>query len=59
MLCLKEQVYHCVVMFYNHAKVIKEIQASGNFILFFDETHFLDNCLKLIEVHKLIYSHGL
>ena len=46
-------------MFYNHAKVIKEIQASGSFILFFDETHFLDNCLKLIEVHKLIYSDDL
>ena len=41
-------------MFYNHAKVIKEIQHSGNFILFFDEKHFLDNCLKLIEVQKLI-----
>ena len=57
---LKEQVYHCVVMFYNHAKVIIEIQHSGNFIFFFfDETHFLDNCLKLIEVQKLIYNHGL
>ena len=52
--CLKEQVYHCVGMFYNHAKVIIEIQHNGNFILFFDETHFLDNCLKLIEVQKLI-----
>ena len=57
--CLKEQVYHCVGMFYNHAKVIIEIQHSGNFILFLDETHFLDNCLKLIEVQKLIYNHGL
>ena len=26
MQCLKELVYHCVVMFYNHAKVIIEIQ---------------------------------
>ena len=57
--CLLEQVYHCVVMFYNHARVIIEIQHSGKFILSFDETHFLDNCLKLIEVQKLIYNHGL
>ena len=47
-------------MIYNHAKVIIEIQHSGNFILFFNETHFLDKCLKLIEVRqKLIYNHGL
>ena len=59
MACLKEQVYHCVVMFYNQAKVIIEIQHSSNFILFFDETHFLDKCLKLIEVQKLIYNHSL
>ena len=32
---------------------------SVNFILSFDETHFLDNCLKLIEVQKLVYNHGL
>ena len=46
-------------MFYNHAKVIIEIQHSGNFILSFDETHFLDSGLKLIEVQKLVYNHGL
>ena len=46
-------------MFYNHVKVIIEIQHSGNFILSFDETHFLDNGLKLIEVQKLVYNHGL
>ena len=57
--CLKEQVYLCVVMFYNHARVIIEIQHSGKFILSFDDTLFLDNCLKLIEVQKLIYNHGL
>ena len=46
-------------MFYNHAKVNIEIQHSGNFILFFDETHFQDSCLKVIEDQKLIFNHGL
>ena len=57
MQCLKELVYHCVVMFYNHAKVIIEIQhivVTSSWM-----KHFLDNCLKLIAVQKLVYNHGL
>ena len=45
--------YNCVAVFNNHAEIMIEIQHCGSFILFFDETHFLNYCPKLIEVQKV------
>ena len=42
--------YNGVAMSDNHAEVMIEIQHSASFILFFNETHFLHNRLKLFEV---------
>ena len=45
--------YNCVAVFNNHAEIMIEIQHCDSFILFFDETHFLNYCPKLIEVQKV------
>ena len=49
--------YNCVAVFDNHAKVMIVIQQSGNLILVFNETNFLDNTLKLLEV-RIINALG-